>query len=339
MDAQQTLKLPAEKTAEKPPKVTPERVTSDRLTAAYEAATDAERDKVQALIRRALGAPPSTEIIEFTPAMAAILFHDFNTQNRKWAYTTTLEYERQMRAGRWWFTNNALGFSAQNGHLIDGQHRLSALALSGLTKPFAVMFGMDLTSVLVIDTNKRRDPGGAIAIVQHRDLEESMLKTAIVRRADNFLAQLRGAKPALHGSPDTADYLVAHEALVDRAIVLGEQATSAIANPTLKLRDAQVLAFALLVSGWPELTIAEYLRTLESGQDVSEVAPFFVAARILEQEKRGERYTLTQKLALSLNAIQLVQRGVKAVKTSVMREAMKPKSYPKPEYPGTVATS
>ena len=116
--------------SQKSARITLEQETNNRLTLAHEVATPEDREQVNILIRRAVGATPSMDVMTFTPGMAALLFHDHNNQNRKWVYATTLDYERQMRSGDWEFTNNAIGFNA-TGPVIDGQHRLAAVALSG----------------------------------------------------------------------------------------------------------------------------------------------------------------------------------------------------------------
>jgi hypothetical protein len=320
----------------KNPRMTPEQETNARLTLVYEAATPEDREQVNSLIRRAVGAARLVDVLTFTPGMAALLFHDHNSQNRKWIYATTLDYERQMRSGDWEFTNNAIGFNA-TGPMIDGQHRLAAVALSGVSMVFAVAFGLDLKAVEVIDTGRRREAATAIHILQHKDMPEASLKADVVRKADIFIAKAGHRKALLQTTREIGQYLSLHETLLNDAITLGKVASATIAKPTLKLREAQVVAFALLISGWPQSTVAEHLGLYQTGQDVGESSPFFVAAKILEKETRGERYSLTAKMALTVRAFQLADQGVTAVKVSSLREAMKPKHFPDPTYAGTAA--
>ena len=95
----------------------------------------------------------------------------------------------------------------------------------------------------------------------------------------------------------------------------------------------------MLLGDWPAETVLGHLTQLQSGHDVSETSPFFVAAKILERESRGTTFPLMQKLALVTGACKLVEQGQKAVKTSSLKDVMKPKHFPDPTYPGGPAAA
>ena len=48
-----------------------------------------------------------------------------NTHNRPVSRQTVEQYARDMKAGRWYYTNQGIGFDV-NGVMTDGQHRLLA---------------------------------------------------------------------------------------------------------------------------------------------------------------------------------------------------------------------
>ena len=166
-------------------------------------------------------------------------------------------------------------------------------------------------------------------------MPEASLKADIVRKADIFIAKAGHRKAMLQTSREIGRYSELHDSLVNDAISLGKVASATIAKPTLKVREAQVVAFALLISGWPSATVSEHLGLYQTGHDIGENSPFFLAAKILEKETRGERYSFTAKMALTVRAFQLTEEGVKAVKVSSLREATKAEYFPDPTYTGT----
>jgi hypothetical protein len=311
------------------PKISPEQEVQNRLTVAYEAATPDDKLRVQTLIREAIGAEPSVRIILITPGMGAILFHDHNTQNREWKYALTLEYSRQMKNGDWDFTPNGIGFSP-NGPMLDGQHRMAALALTTLSLPFAVALGVNLRAVEVIDTGARRMASAAVHILQHRDMPEARVKTELLQKSDHYLAKATSRPRQLLDTRAIGKALLAHEAQLNAAIEIGERVTHLIAKPTLKLREAQITAYMLLVSEWPASIVEAHLAHFQTGQDVGENSPFFVGAKILESEPKGERFSLSSKLGLTVKIFQLAEAGMKAVPRKNLKDAME--SYPNPTY-------
>ena len=312
--------------------------THARLTAVYEGASADDKARVLEMVRRALGAPASTAAEMFTPGMSALLFHDHNLQNREWAYALTLEYEAMMRSGDWGAATDAIGF-CDTGNMLNGQHRLAAVALYGQPITFPVVYGLPITAVELIDTGRRRTPATAVHILRHKEMPEATLKTDIVRKAEIYRAQAAGQKSTLTTTRKIGKALLEREGAIEKAIDLGKRSSVGVAKPTLKVRDAQVQAFIMLQSDWPEDTVLGHLTQLQSGHDVSETSPFFVAAKILERESRGTAFPLMQKLALVTGACKLVEQGQKAVKASSLKDVMKPKHFPDPTYPGGAAAA
>jgi hypothetical protein len=316
------------------PKISPEQVVQNQLTVAYEAATAEDKLQVQTLIKDAIGALPSMRVMTITAGMAAILFHDHNTQNREWQYALTLEYARQMRNGDWDFTPNGIGFSS-TGPMLDGQHRMAALALTGQPLLFAIALGLNVRAVEVIDTGRRRPASAAVHILQHKDMPEARVKSELVTKADVYLSKANQIPRRILDNRALGREVMAQNALLDEAIAIGERASKLIAKPTLKLRDAQVASYLLLASGWGAGTVEAHLGHFQTGQDVGENSPFFVGAKILEAEPRGEKFSVSAKLGLTVKVFQLAEQGVKAVPRKNLREAMD--TLPSPAYmPATI---
>jgi hypothetical protein len=80
-----------------------------------------------------------------------------------------------MRAGRWQLTHQGIAFSS-NRVLIDGQHRLWAVIISGVTVPMRVYFNEPPDTLAVVDTVRPRTNdeiislSGGMGTVTRRDL-------------------------------------------------------------------------------------------------------------------------------------------------------------------------
>ena len=96
------------------------------------------------------------ELVKITPLMAET-FLSRNFGNRTPKKSTIEGYARDMLDGKWQLTHQAIAFDADND-VIDGQHRLYAVILSGMTIPFYVArYGRkESIANLNIDTQVRR---------------------------------------------------------------------------------------------------------------------------------------------------------------------------------------
>lgn len=98
----------------------------------------------------------TTEIMRVTPALArAWLEH--NEGNRQINRTHVADLARDMTDGRFRLTHQPIAFDAA-GNLIDGQHRLTAIAQSGCTVELMVARYTDITTAkaLPVDIGKKR---------------------------------------------------------------------------------------------------------------------------------------------------------------------------------------
>lgn len=71
------------------------------------------------------------EIQIITPEIAEKWLRENNTHNRSLYEHTVNHYAREMSSGAWTITNQGIGF-AEDGTLLDGQHRLAAVVKAGI---------------------------------------------------------------------------------------------------------------------------------------------------------------------------------------------------------------
>lgn len=87
-----------------------------------------------------------------------------NTRNRPLSAFTVERYRKDMAEGRWVYAADPIRFDNM-GNLLDGQHRLTALAaVEGLTIPFLVVRGLPAESQLVMDQGRKRSAGQQLAL-------------------------------------------------------------------------------------------------------------------------------------------------------------------------------
>lgn len=98
-----------------------------------------------------------------------------NTKNRKLSDTDINTYARDMAAGNWHLTGEAIKF-APDGRLLDGQHRLRAIIKSGVTITMLVIRNVSADAQSVMDTGKKRTASDALDIAEH--VNTSMLAAA-----------------------------------------------------------------------------------------------------------------------------------------------------------------
>lgn len=98
------------------------------------------------------------KLIKLTPKMAEELLQR-NTANFRPLSTRLAErYAEDMREGRWKFNGDTICFSSDDGVLIDGQHRLWAVVLSGKTID-VILVDVPSSSAMTKDVGCRRKTG------------------------------------------------------------------------------------------------------------------------------------------------------------------------------------
>lgn len=95
------------------------------------------------------------EVIDVTPDLAKEWIGIANYQNRKLRNGRVESYADMMRRGQWVMTGDPIRFDV-NGRLIDGQHRLHALALADVTLPMLVISDAPEDAFHVIDSGLMR---------------------------------------------------------------------------------------------------------------------------------------------------------------------------------------
>ncbi|MDH3595781.1 MAG: hypothetical protein OEU09_14110 [Rhodospirillales bacterium] len=99
---------------------------------------------------------------EVAPAEAEALFNACNTSNRPLVSGRAEELTEAMKSGRFRFNGDTIRWD-RNGELLDGQHRLIAVSMSGKTTRLLLVFGLDPEVFDTIDVGAKRSAADTIA--------------------------------------------------------------------------------------------------------------------------------------------------------------------------------
>jgi len=100
--------------------------------------------------------------VKVAPELAKVWMR-WNVNNRPLSEPKVIFYANQMAAGKWKLNGDPIRFSDE-GFLLDGQHRLAAVIMSGATINTDVRFGLESDVFPTIDTGPARTAGDVLSI-------------------------------------------------------------------------------------------------------------------------------------------------------------------------------
>jgi hypothetical protein len=206
-----------------------------------------------------------------TPQVALDVLKDHHASNRAMSVASQDAYRDDMLAGRWAFNGQTFVFDTK-GKLIDGQHRMAALAdtlkympgFPGL--PFVVVQGVDIAAQETMDAGRKRSVADQLNIGQDA---ENKLGTKIVSalRALYVLGNA-GSGGKLGGGKLTNavlfDMFRKHKAIVDSVRLVHAKGDAEL---TISVRPAVVTAIHYM---------ATHLLPKDTGVDFAAKADAFV---------------------------------------------------------------
>jgi hypothetical protein len=110
---------------------------------------------------------PTVSVVFVTPEIAE-RWLGMNGHNRLIRGATVRQYARDMTAGDWRLTGETIKF-APDGTLLDGQHRLKAVVLSGVTIPMFVARGIDPEAQNVMDSGRKRTASDMLGLAGEKN--------------------------------------------------------------------------------------------------------------------------------------------------------------------------
>lgn len=132
-------------------------------------------------------AEPTFAVENIGPDEAHALL-EMNTHNRNIVNNAVREYAAAMKGGTWKFDGAPIRLDDE-GVILDGQHRLTAVIESGTTQQFLVIYGVDKTAQATMDTGRKRS---LVNILTLNGEKETTNLAALMMSAFRWSKGLRG---------------------------------------------------------------------------------------------------------------------------------------------------
>lgn len=181
-----------------------------------------------------LAAKPSVSYVTVTPETAQ-RWLDGNTVNRRIREAKVNQFARDMTAGHWHLSNDAICFSP-DGKLLNGQHRLTAVVRSGVDVVMLVARNMPPVAMTVMDTGSARSASDALKFdgESHTALLASTTKLTLLYDSGRLY---RDTKVQATSHSEIRAFLAAHPEL-RHSVDVAERARKGIDAPPTALAAA-----------------------------------------------------------------------------------------------------
>jgi hypothetical protein len=302
-------------------------IIAGAATAEERAAVEAMREKA----KRHRGAAVQ-EKVEITPAMAAILFLDYNNFNRPWDPSWTNDLGRIMTSGDWRLTNQGYGLYGDDGSVGDGAHRMAAQAYTGTTLTMWMYYGMEKEDVAALDCGKRRTAADAAAlagVIDSKSKSELLQTVWAYEKSVGIANHVNTANVKA-----VAEQIKACDALLARALEIGETSLVDAIDPLLAAKQGAKVMALLLRHRWPEARALERLDEVQTCDFDNDKAPLLVARKFIEENRAPKEVLAKQReIGVVIKGMLMAETGVlvNPKRTNEIKNAAK--HAPDPTYP------
>lgn len=245
----------------------------------------------------------TSKVETITPALAELYLRR-NTKNRNLRKGHVDDLVRDMRSGRYIMNGDTIRFS-KSGTLIDGQHRLTAICISGIPQDIVVVRGLEEEAMRTIDAGVKRTSGDRITLSGQKYGNYIAATISVLGSIANRTLRVR-----MTGS-ETLDILNEHPALPDS--VARAAGSRALVSP------AYIAAFHYigLYTGYTEQA-DEFLETLRSGMPVGQEDPAWALRERLIKMKSRNSETKSRSEVMGLFSVaweaKRINRGMSLIR-------------------------
>jgi hypothetical protein len=180
----------------------------------------------------------SVELV--TPRLAAKWLAN-NTKNRNLRPAQVNRYAHDMANGNWTFDSSAICFD-EDGVLLNGQHRLSAVVKSGVPISFTIARDVPRDSMRTMDTGIARGAGDALKLLDGGPYSNAVAAAArfLLLVELGRLSNDSRAQQAAVSNSDIIDYAIEHPALT-RSVAISERYRGQIEAPASVVAAAHAM--------------------------------------------------------------------------------------------------
>lgn len=233
-----------------------------------------------------------------------------------------------MREGRWHDDGTPIRFNTED-QMIDGQHRLSAVAITGLTQTFFVVRGVENSAMTTLDTGKSRTRGDVLSI-HDPELRDVVAVAGAATIALRYEKGARGntLRNMVVSNDEFVKFYDRNKDLIIRANKTGSRASRALRGAT---QQAMSLCAYLFDKIEPDDAAFFWDRVVD-GVGLEKGSPILALRRFFERESRSARDNVRADIAaaLTIKAWNAYREG-RDVEILVFKVGgAKPERYPTP---------
>lgn len=227
--------------------------------------------------------------------------YGFNKVNRNIRQAVVETYARDMTEGRWNFTSDTIKFD-EDGNLIDGQHRLRAIMLSGSTVRIAVAAGLDREVQLVIDGGSKRTAADALnfaGVVADNKYANRIASAA--RQAWNIEKNGTVSRTTPPSTAELIEWIEKNQAIQDAVFAVDGLSKTITLPPAYS-----AVAYFLGMKEIPQETI-KFFNDLRTNVGLTETSPANLLRLRISPTTNSDTYL--EKFWLLLRALNMVRYG------------------------------
>lgn len=231
------------------------------------------------------------EIVEIAPPLARELLIG-NTRNRNLRDDYVKKLAGAMKRGEWTLNGEPVQIS-EEGELLNGQHRLSAVVESGETVQMLVVRGLPVSSQLTMDTGTRRNLSDVLALHGESDTANLGAMLGMLYRYRKGLRLDNASRTA--PTPQEALELLRQEPGIREGLAVGRK--------VFRATRMRVSVTGILFYIFEEVDPGEgekFFDALCKAEDEPPESPIVALKKILDRARRERTYRLS---TYTLNAI------------------------------------
>lgn len=228
-----------------------------------------------------------TVVETITPAKAKALLTR-NPTNRRITEGTLADYTRDMRNGRWELNGETLKI-AEDGTLIDGQHRLLACVAADLPFKTYIAYSVEKSTFDTIDIGRKRTNGDMLSM---DGVANATATAAAIRWVNAYKTNKGSPNNITLSSRDIREKYAEDPQAFDYATTRGRTAVSGLAPPAIG-------AAMFYLMGKKSISQTEhFFEALHTGAGLSGGSPILALRNRLLNSKSGRARLLPLEVAI-----------------------------------------
>lgn len=234
--------------------------------------------------------------IVVTQAMAIDLLSTNVPENRDVKQRSVVKHFKSMIDDNFEDTGETYQMNTRN-HLVNGQHRLLAIALSGRAQRCYIKCGVSKRAIAALDSNVQRNSADALKISGVREnpiIVAATIKAYMVWKK-NQTANVRNTR---YGNEDVVDWAGKNHDLTRQIIEASEYALKTLHKQARFLKESQWSFIYFLLSTGPkrQAKAKDFVTKLASGADIGEHndAAIYFCRKALERFQEDSKSTSPQ---------------------------------------------